>query len=221
MFDKRSLVCLEGRIAASGFSSGHRFVVGAWDEGPFGAMTDVMWADPRGRRRLLAPSEEVARFVGGVYDFDEVAVVDFEVAQGSDHHIELRAGSLDIDLEAGRSLRLFSLRPRWFRRSRWWVRVEDALLRPLAGALVLQGAEGVRAFGVSPSGVTEWYRIDAYRPLVRARASLGGRDLGEMGPLDPPAGFGFSEFPRAPALVSCSPVLAGADSYLPQPLRAD
>jgi hypothetical protein len=77
----------------------------------------------------------------------------------------------------------------------------------------------VRAFGVSPSGVEEWYRIDTYRPLVRARASLRDYDLGDMASLDPRAGFGFSEFPRVPAIVKCSPVLAGAERYLAVPAR--
>jgi hypothetical protein len=214
MFDRRSVVTLEGRIAASGFSSGHRLVVGSWNEGPLGPMTDVMWADPKGRRTLLASSGAVARFVGGVYDFDAVAVVEFEILESSDRRVALRAGPLEIDFQAGPASRIFSLRPRWLRRRRWWARVEDWALRPLAGPLVLRGARGVRAFGVSPSGVSEWYRIDAYRPLVGARASLRDRDLGRMEQLDPPAGFGFSEFPRVPALVTCSPVLAGAEPYL-------
>jgi hypothetical protein len=217
MFDRRPVVTLEGRIAASGFSTGHRIVVGSWDEGPLGPMTDVMCADPSGRRTLLASSDAVARFVGGVYSFDATAVVEFEILESNNERIALRAGSLEIDFHAGTPSRIFSLRPRWLRRRRWWARFEDAALRPLAGTLVLRGVPGVRAFGVSPSGVSEWYRIDAYRPLVAASASVRDRDLGQMAPLDPPAGFGFSEFPRVPALVTCSPVLAGADRYLPRP----
>jgi hypothetical protein len=219
MFDRGPLVVLEGRIAASGFSSGDRFVVGSWDEGPLGPMTDVMWADPHGRRTLLASSDAVARFVGGVYDFDAIAVVEFEILENTDERMALRAGSVDIDFHAGPPPRVFSLRPRWLRRTRWWARVEDVALRPIVGAFVLRGARGVRAFGVSPSGVKEWYRIDDYRPLVRAFASLRDYDLGDMAPLDPPAGFGFSEFPRVPAIVKCSPVLAGAERYLALPAR--
>jgi hypothetical protein len=41
--------------------------------------------------------------------------------------------------------------------------------------------------------------------------------LGALGPLDPPAGFGFSEFPRRPAIVRCSPLLEGAERFLQGP----
>jgi hypothetical protein len=210
------LVRLEGRIAASGFSSGHRFVVGAWDDGPLGPMADVMWADPGGRRTLLAPDDAVAAFVGGIYSFDALLVVPFAVEEAGASRLALRAGPLEIALRAGASLRVFALRPRWLRRRRAWVRLEDALLRPAAGRLLLGGAPGVRASGVNPSGVREWYCIDAYSPLAGARAWLDGEDLGRMSPLEPAVGFGFSEFPRRPALVACSPLLLGAESRLPR-----
>jgi hypothetical protein len=211
---RRARILLEGTIAAAGFASGDRFVVGLWDEGPLGAMADVMWAGRDGARTLLAPSEPVAAFVGGVYDFDAVAVTPIDVHH-SETSLALRAGPLELDLGAGPARRLFALRPRFLRRSTTWVRVEDALLRPLVGGLVLRGAAGVRAYGRAPSGVREWYRIDSYRPVVRGAARLDGADLGALGPLEPPARFGFSEFPRAPAFVRCSPVLEGAERFLP------
>jgi hypothetical protein len=205
---------LNGRIAASGFGSGDRFVVGLWDEGPLGAMTDVMWANPAGRRTLLAPDRGVAEFVGGIYDFDEVRVVTCARVHRSAQGLALSAGPLELEMEPGPSVRLFGLRPAWLRRRRAWVRFEDALLRPLMGELVLRGARGVRSYGVSPSGVREWYRIEGYSPARRARASLDGTDLGDMGPLVPAVRFGFSEFPREPAFVRCSPLLSGAERFL-------
>jgi hypothetical protein len=211
---RRARIALEGTIAAAGFASGDRFVVGIWERGPLGAMADVMWVNGDGRRTLLAPSDPVAGFVGGVYDFDAVLVVGFEV-DVSEASLRMRAGPLELDLFAGPARRWFALRPRALRRSTAWVRIEDAVLRPLVGRFLLQGAAGVRAYGRAPSGVREWYRIDAYRPVVHGWARLDGSDLGALRPLDPPARFGFSEFPRAPAFVRCSPVLEGAERFLP------
>ena len=215
MFGRRHRVELDGTIAAAGFASGDRFVVGVWDSGPLGAMTDVMWADPDGKRTLLASGADVAAFVAGVYDFDAVVVLPIEVRSGTGR-IEINAGELKLALDGGEPLRVFRLRPRWLARSTTWGRIEDALLRPLVGRVVLGGAGGVRAYGVSPAGVRESYRIYAYRPVVAATARVDGRDLGALRPLQPPARFGFSEFPRRPALVRCSPVLEGAEQFLPE-----
>jgi hypothetical protein len=215
MFDKnQGRVRLEGHIAAAGFASGDRFVIGLWDDGPLGRMTDVMWARADGTKVLLASSDDVARFVGGVYSFDEVRVVPTSLDKSS-VALRLEAGPLTIHLTAGDPLRVFALRPRLFRRSPLWVRFEDMVVRPLVAPLLLRGGAGVRLYGRSPSGVREWYCIDSYRPLRDARAGLEGRDLGPLAPLDPPAEFGFSEFPRRPALVGCAPLLEGAERFLP------
>lgn len=207
-------VRLEGRIAGVGFASGDRFVAGLWERGPLGPMVDVMWAKPDGSRTLLASSPSVAGFVGGVYAFDETDVVPMDLTQ-TDRSIALRAGPIQVDLETGDPMVAFSLRPRLLRRRPAWVRVEDALFRPVAGGLLLKGGSGVRLYGRSPSGVREWYCIDGYRKVLRATASLNGRDLGRLRPLLPPARFGFSEFPSRPAVVDCAPVLEGAERYLP------
>lgn len=216
---RRDRVRLEGRIAGVGFSSGHRFVAGLWERGPLGPMVDVMWARPDGARTLLASSAEVARFVGGVYRFDETLVVPVDLDQ-DDARIELHAGPLRVTLQTDLPVKAFSLRPRGLRRSTWWVRVEDALFRPLAGPLLLKGGGGVRLYGRSPSGVREWYCIDNYRRIKTASGSLDGEDLGSLAPLDPPARFGFSEFPRHPAVVDCAPVLEGVRDHLPPAVTA-
>ncbi len=65
---------MEGIIAACGFTSGDRVVVGQWARSPIGPMADVMWAAPDGTRTLFAPSEAIAAFVTAIYDFDAVAV---------------------------------------------------------------------------------------------------------------------------------------------------
>jgi hypothetical protein len=179
-------------IASSGFSSGHRVVVGHWQRTPIGPMTDVMWARPGGERVLLAPSPEAGAFIGAVYRFDRVEVVPVD-ADGGERRVVVRAGDLEVDLEAGPGWRIPFPRPPWFTR---WVEGPVARL-----------AMGVRAYGVSPTGVREWYRADVYRPLVRAAARLGGADLGAMARLSPPTGFGFSEPPRRPSIVAVRPLL--------------
>lgn len=210
----RGRIRLEGRIAAAGFASGDRFVAGIWDEGPFGLMIDVMWAAPDGTRILLAPHAAAARFIGGIYSFDEVRVVPVAIEEPGDGAIEMMAGPLRLRLMPGPPNPLFGLRPRILRRSPTWIRMEDAVLRPLVGRLLLRGARGVRGYGVTPSGVREWYAIDEYRPLQAAAGELEGLDLGPLAPLDPPMRFGFSEFPHRPALVRCAPLLEGVPKEL-------
>ena len=180
-----------------------------WESGPLGPMVDVMWSKPDGTRVLLAPDDDAAAFISGIYGFDETKVVPFR-AQRSSGGFRVVAGDLELEGELGRPHRLFMLRPRGLRRSLWWVRVEDVLARVL-GRFVIGGARGVRLRGVTPGGAREWYRIDGYRPVVTARGSLGGEDLGPLTDLRPDVGFGFSGFPTKPAFVTCSPVLEGAE----------
>ncbi|CAN5753532.1 hypothetical protein BH20ACT23_BH20ACT23_19800 [soil metagenome] len=169
-------------------------------------MTDVMWAHPDGSRTLLAPSAGIADFVGSIYEFDSVEVVTFSLIGAAPNLVHVRAGELEVELHGGGAKPIFGRRPRLLRRSTRWIELEDSLLRPLVGRFVIQGAEGVRGHGLSPKGVREWYAIDSYRPVVAGRASIGSRDLGPLGPVDPPVRVGFSEFPREPA-VECAPVL--------------
>lgn len=201
-------VVLEGAIAGLGFESRDSFVVGMWDSGPLGPMLDVMWARPDGRRVLLAPDDDVAAFVAGIYAFDETRVVPFDLSRRP-RGFSLDAGELRVEADLGAPHRLFALRPRRLRRSLAWVRVEDLLLRRIVGRFVIGGVSGVRMHGTTPAGAEEWYRIDGYRPVVSARATVGGASLGTLAPLAADLRFGFSGFPRRPAFVTCSPVLDG------------
>jgi hypothetical protein len=187
-------VDLAGRIGAAGFASGDRVVVGVWESGPLGAMTDVMWARPDGERVLLAPTEAVAEFITSAYRFDRVEIA--EVAtRGDDHTIEVDAGALSIRLVAGRGWRLppARLRPPWFTRY-----VEGPVARVTMG---------VHTYGVTPTGVREWYRADRWSPVVSGRATLDGIDLGSMGPVQPPCRFNFSEPPTRPSITEVRPLL--------------
>lgn len=69
----------DGEIAAFGTTTGHRVIVGRWPVSPFGPVSDVMLEAPDGTRLLIAPSDEVARFVASCYRFDSVEVKPVEV----------------------------------------------------------------------------------------------------------------------------------------------
>jgi hypothetical protein len=183
---------MEGLIGAAGFASGDRVVVGHWARSPIGPTSDVMWAEPDGRRVLYAPDERVAAFVTAIYRFDEVVVGDLRV----DAAAGLRVGVADreLHLRPGRAHRLPGRwRPPWVTR---WVEGPAARI-----------AMGVRTYGVSPSGVREWYRADSWAPLTDATANVDGRDLGAMADVSPPCRFGFSEAPKRPSLTVVRPLL--------------
>ena len=169
-----------------------------------------MWATAGGERRLVAPTQEVAAFVSAVYRFDRTEVTPLEAdlcvqatqAGLEEWHLRVAAPDLglELSLRAGAGWRIPFPRPAWFTR---WVEA------PVARRLL-----GVRPYGVSPTGVAEWYRADAYRPVVAGEASLAGRDLGPVGALDPPVSFGFSEPPRRPSMVSVRPLLEDRSGVL-------
>ena len=169
-------------------------MIGWWAATPIGPMRDVMWARPDGERVLLVDRPEAGRFISAVYRFDRVDVVDLE-GDADERSLRLRAGPVNLELRAGAGWRLPFPRLRTAAVTRW---IEG----PVAGAVM-----GVRTYGVSPTGVREWYRADEYRPLVAASASVDGEDLGALTPFAVPGGFGFSEPPRRPAMVRVRPRL--------------
>lgn len=185
---------LVGAICSAGFASGDRVVVGHWEESPLGPLTDVMWARPDGERRLLVPTPEAAALVTAVYEFDRTVVVPVE-ARFDGRHLDVHAGLLRVSMwgHRGWPVPLGRGRPAWV--TRW-------LEGPVAAGLL-----GVRTYGVSSTGVHEWYRADEYRPVATARASVDGADLGPLRPLRPPVRFGFSEPPRRPSIVRVRPLL--------------
>ncbi len=157
-------------------------------------MADVMWTRPDGTRVLLADRPETAAFVSAVYAFDDVRVVPFAVAR-DERGIDVAAGPLEVSLRAGPGWRLppLALRPSWATR--------------LVEAPIARLAMGVHTYGTSPSGVREWYRALAWRPVLAGAASLDGKPLGVLGPLHPPLGVGFSEPPQRPSMVLMAPLL--------------
>lgn len=186
---------MEGIIAACGFASGHRVVVGHWARSPLGPMSDVMWAEPDGTRTLFAPSDAVATFITAVYDFDRVEVGALAVS-GDERGVEvsIRDDARTVRMAAGPGWRIPPTR-RPAALTRW---VEA----PVARALM-----GVQTYGVSSRGVREWYQATTWRPVTAARATLDGHDLGARAPVEPPCRFGFSEPPSRPSITAVGPLL--------------
>jgi hypothetical protein len=186
-----------GVIGAAGFATGDRVVVGLWDRSPVGPLADVMWASPTGVRTLHVGSSVGADFITSVYEFDDV-VVDPGLTVAGDGR------ALAVSLPTTEATVTMTAGPGWHipppRRPAWVTRRVE---RPLARALM-----GVETYGVSPRGVEEWYQATAWRPVVTARATVAGRDLGGLATIDPPARFGFSEPPRRPSITEVRPLLA-------------
>jgi hypothetical protein len=191
---------MAGVIASSGFESGDRVVLGHWPTSPIGAFSDVMWAAPDGTRTLLSPDRRAEDFITAVYEFDRTEVVEVR-AEGGPHGVRVLAGPVELEVRAGGA---WLLLPRW--RPAWFTRWVEG---PVARATM-----GVRTYGASPTGVREWYRADAYRPAISARASISGADLGAMAPLDPPLGVGFTDPPPRPSIVAVRPLLADPSGRL-------
>lgn len=177
---------LRGTISSVGLASGDRIVVGAWRRSPLGPMADVMWARPDGTRVLLAPSEEVAAYVGGIYVFDLVEVVPFTWSSSASS-LDLRAGPLVVVLTARGGGRVPVPRPWWFTR-----RVEGPIARR---------AMGVEVHGTSPRDAEEWYQARAWRWVDGGRVAIDGEDRGPPGPPRPPLEVGFSEPPPRAAIT--------------------
>jgi hypothetical protein len=185
----------DGEIAAFGTSSGHRVVVGRWPVSPFGPVSDVMLEAPDGTRLLIAPNEEVARFIAGIYRFDAVHVEPVEVTRRPDR-LNVVAGRLSADLAVGRRSFLGMLLhavPRPVATAPAWA----ALVDPLARVML----PGVRTRGGAGPRQREWYGAVDLHLLRSVTANWRGTDLGSMADVFPPVRFGFGSTPRRPAVV--------------------
>lgn len=185
----------DGWIAGLGTSSGLRIVVGHWSASPYGPMSDVMVERPDGRRLLLAPTEEIARFIASTYVFDDVAVQSVDVrVKGATWSVA--AGALRLEFSTGgrpvlgRVLRLVPGRlagsPRW-----------SALLDRPAAVLL----PGVRTTGSAGSGRREWYGARDLHRITAATGTWDGAELGRLAEVSPAVRFGFGSVPRRPSLV--------------------
>lgn len=160
-----------------------------------------MWARPDGRRVLLVDRREAADLITAVYGFDAVEVVALR-SRLDDGLLAVTAADLRLYLRGGRP---WPIPLPWLR--------GQSVVRPVEG-LLARTLLGVRTWGVSPTGVREWYRADEYRRVVAGEASWDGRDLGRLRSFHQPARFGFSEPPRRPSMVRVRPLLQDSSGHL-------
>lgn len=185
-----------GHIAGAGTGSGLRIVIGAWDQSPFGAFTDVMLQTADDERVLLAPDDTVAQFVASTYHFDQVEVGEVSAKLGADH-LEVAAGAFAARIGIGGPApidRLLRLVPRWLATSPRWLRVID----PIAARVV----PGVHTHGTAGNGRTEYYGVRRSRRIVAIDGHYRDQPFGGLAPLRPPVSFGFSSAPSAPQIVA-------------------
>ena len=184
-----------GAIAGAGSTSGLRAVVGRWRESPLGAFADVMVATAEGERVLLAPSDEVADYVGSTYSFDRVELGPVSVT-GADEWSVLGPG-LALRLRVGRRTPLGWLlrgQPHALATSPGWTRVTDP------GSRVV--LPGVRTRGTAGGGRREFYGATDVHRVTSLAGTWEGTDLGTISPVAPEPGFGFGSTPRRPSVTS-------------------
>jgi hypothetical protein len=195
--DRVADLVFDGWIAGLGTASGYRIVIGCWPTSPYGPVADVMLETVAGHRVLLAPSRELAAFIGATYAFDEVRVqpvtVD-PVALVPAGRVRVAAGDLDLTFLVDGSTalgRLLRLVPHRLAGWRCWVALLDLPARVLA--------PGVRTVGSAGGGRREWYAARDNRGVRLLVARWEGHDLGGLADVDPPVRFGFGSTPRRPS----------------------
>lgn len=177
-----------------------RVVVGRWQQSPFGEFADVMLAEPDGTRWLLAPSREVAEYVGSTYRFDRVAVGPVGATVSGDGRRwswEVRAPGLDLTFDVGRRTplgRLLRLVPAALATAPAFAVVTDPIAR-----LVLHG---VRTRGTAGGDRRETYGATDLHPVLSAVGAWQGRPLGALRPVTPDPAFGFGSTPERPSVTS-------------------
>jgi hypothetical protein len=185
-----------GHIAGTGSASGLRIVIGAWNQSPFGAFTDVMLQTAGDERVLLAPDDAVAEFVSSTYRFDRVEVgevsadldtVALTVTTDRFHARIAIGGPARVD-------RLLRLVPGRLATAPRWLRVID----PVAARVV----PGVRTYGTAGNDRVEYYGVRRSRSITAIDGHYRGVPFGGMAPLRPPVSFGFSSAPSSPQIVS-------------------
>jgi hypothetical protein len=185
----------DGEICGFGTTSGVRVVIGRWANSPFGSFADAMVEQAHGGRVLVAPSVDVADFVGAVYTFDDTVVCDVSIER-SPEHLHFDGGPLTADVTIGERDALgWALRcvPRFLATSVAWARLVDPLARVTM--------RGVRTSGRT-AAARETYGATDRRRVTAVRATWADQHLGTLADIDPPVRFGFSSTPIRPSIVA-------------------
>jgi hypothetical protein len=205
----RTRLTFDGWILGTGTDGGTRLVLGHWPRSPLGPMSDVMVQRPDGHRLLLAPTAEVAEFVGSTYTFDEVRLVDVRVTRPGAGRWVLDAGPLHLEAQEGRRPVLGLL-----------LRAVPARLAVLPGWVGLLDLParlltGLRTRGSAGGGRTEWYGVQDLHTLAGGQASWDGEPLGGLTAVSPPVTFGFGSVPPGPAVVRVTTTVEVPDASDP------
>jgi hypothetical protein len=193
----------DGEICGFGTASGVRIVIGRWADSPYGSFTDAMVEHPGGRRVLVAPSVDLADFVGGVYAFHDTVVCEV-FTERSPGHLTFTGGPLTADVTIGKRDALgWALRcvPRSLATSVAWARFVDPLAR--------MTMRGVRTSGRTATA-RETYGATDRRRVTAVRATWATQDLGPLADIDPPVRFGFSSTPIRPSIVAVTTTIRTA-----------
>ena len=185
----------DGWILGLGTTSGTRLVVGHWLRSPLGPISDVMVQRPDGHRVLLAPSREVAEFIGATYTFDEVRLAGVTVARPDPVTWTVAAGPLRLRARTGARPPLGWLLhavPGRLARTPAWVGFLD---------LPARLTTGLRTRGSAGNGRTEWYGVQDLHRVAAVEAGWDGEPLGGLAPVRPPVTFGFGSVPPRPSVV--------------------
>jgi hypothetical protein len=185
----------DGWILGTGTSSGTRVVLGHWPRSSLGPISDVMVQRPDGHRVLLAPTAEVAEFVGATYRFDVVRLVPVDVGRPDAATWTLDAGPLRLRARTGSRPalgRLLHAVPARLARTPAWIGLLDRPARL---------ATGLRTTGSAGNGRTEWYGVQDLHSLAAVDARWDGEPLGALTPVRPPVTFGFGSVPPRPSVV--------------------
>jgi len=155
----------------------------------------VMIERADGHRILLAPTQELADFIAGTYEFDEVRVTPvLRVRDGKKWMVSTDDLALTFDLGGRPPLGwVLTAVPRGLARARWWTTLQDPIARV--------AMDGVRTRGSAGGGRREWYSAMDLHRIKSVSARFDGEELGELRPVTPSVRFGFASTPEDPSLV--------------------
>ena len=185
-----------GWIAGLGTDSGYRVVIGHWRTSPYGGGGPTRWsktgqaAAPCMRRPSSWPGSS-APPIASTTSRSPLATPGARVRTGGcrPDHYSSRSPSDAASCWGW----LLWVMPAGLARTTWWVSLLDLGARRLL--------PGVRTRGRSRDGRRQWYGAQDQHPIIAADATLDGRSLGMLRPVQPPVGFGFGSVPRRPSLV--------------------